>query len=125
MGVRGGVGAGREGIGGGGVGAGSGGGFGPVDVILDVAGDVLGDADEVALNACGHGADVGWQAAGGDERDDEAAWVGFDLALHGDGHDGGEDVGHGGELRAFDEGSGVGFEVGFDFGEVGFYFGDF
>ena len=122
--VPGGVRAGGERIRRGCVGAGSRGGLGPVDVLLDVAGDVLRDTDEVALNGGGDGADVGWEAAGGDERDDEPARVGFDLALHGDGHDRGKDVGDGGELRAFDDGSGVGFEVSFDFGEVRFYFGD-
>lgn len=99
--------------------------LGAVDVVLDVADDVIGDADHVVAGGGGDGADVGGVARFGDEGDNEAARIGLDLALDAGGHDGGEDVDDGGELGAVDDGVGVGFEVGFDLGEVGFDLGDF
>lgn len=98
--------------------------LGAAEVVLDFADDVLCDTDDVALGSGRNSADVSGEAGLGDEGDDKFAWVGFDLALHAGGYDCGENINDGGELWAFDDGSSICFDVGFDFWKVIFDLGD-
>lgn len=104
--------------------ASEGGRLGDVHVLVDDAGEMLTDAEEIALDVARDGGDPGRRLRGGDERDDEIARVVLDLILHTAG-DGGRERGGGGEEFGFRYNVGrisedVVFEVWVDFRQDSF-----